>query len=934
MSKPEKRKETEEERAARKERERREARREETEEERAARKERERREGRREETEEERAARKEREKREGRRETEEERAARKERERREGRREETEEERAARKERERREGKREETEEERAARKERERREGRREETEEERAARKEREKREGRRETEEERAARKERERREGRREETEEERAARKERERREGKREETEEERAARKERERREGKKEETPEEREARKARERAERAEKEEKERQKAEERARREVVHKPLPAAIGPPTEQKKASEPKTPVVEKQVVAAPPKSSPQAAPPAEDDDYGYDDDFEPAFAPEELAKATQAVAKENSAVKAVAAQSTTVKEPEIQGESRAGLDPNSLARQKHKKQYEQDLARATMLRRLVDLDVLTATLADLPPMSEYDLFIRNFGGAGREQRGCQAPQLEDLVNAETQAERIHSKTKVCQCPEDLGLFPERLSLANAAAATKPAGSKADDDEAPQQEEPTSPKRKNRVAVDTNALGSFMSRVFPVVRALLDENEATKNPLARKASFSNHSFSSTVVPLLFEPIAGRRVVEMRYSRLVTQYLLVVYGPPPPDADLDVEINRFEGVALLWNVNDPREPDKVLVSNTALTAGCLSVTRPHLIYAGSAAGSVCVWDTREPDHLHNTVHNRGKGAYTCRLPSFTSEWGKDNHSAPITRICISGYNSILGVRKEETEQLVSMDKRGQLYFWRVSESEQQNFSALSINEAEFGLNLFSAVRLNRATSVVVPVGDSGVRGGLVTNDLEFVPTDTSHMLVATGTSVLQLSRFGTLTAPSSYKSNSDWGTTTAATTVHYSPVDSRVFVTGYKDGNVRLYLKDEGNAQYSIPLSAHEIQKVRFSSSMKWVLFALDAAGSFFVLDFATNNKSTPVAKSELQEAKSGRCTAFDVSLEERMESKLGFGYEKGLVEVHTLNQKMFAPSNQRNDRWL
>jgi len=133
----EKRKETEEERAIRKEKERK-ARENETEEERRIRKEKERKRDeerksghsseKRKETEEERAARKEKERREGkekRKETEEERAARKERERKEGKekRKETEEERAARKEKERKEGKekRKETEEERRIRKEKER---------------------------------------------------------------------------------------------------------------------------------------------------------------------------------------------------------------------------------------------------------------------------------------------------------------------------------------------------------------------------------------------------------------------------------------------------------------------------------------------------------------------------------------------------------------------------------------------------------------------------------------------------------------------------------------------------------------------------------------------------------------------------------------------------------------------------------------------
>ena len=894
----------------------------ETEEERAARKERERRERPRE-TEEERAARKERERRERPKETEEERAARKERERKERERgdrpKETEEERAARKERERRERERgerpKETEEERAARKERERKERERgdrpKETEEERAARKERERKERERgerpkETEEERAARKERERKERehgeRPKETEEERAARKERERKErehGERpKETEEERAARKERERKERERggRETDEERAARKERERREREEKE-------RERAKREVVHKPLPAARG--SDQATPTTKASPTTSKPVVAVAPRPEPapkEDGEEEEDDDYGYDDDFEEAFSPEELQKVQQAVSKENTALRAQPAAAQP-KEPEIKGSTRAGLDVNSLQRQKAKAQFEKDIARAEALRRLVDLDELSATIVDLPPMSEYDMFIRNFGGTGRQQTAVQAPPEADRIDVESQAERIHSKVKACQCPEDLGLFPERSRPMDAEG------------------------KPTRQTVDTAALGSFLTRVFPVVRTLMDDNEAIRNPLTRKSSFSNHGFSSTVVPLLFEPASDRPVVEVTFSRLATQYMLVVYGPPrvPDNKNL---LDEYQGLALLWNINDVREPEKIFVSYAELTGGCLSASRQYLVYAGTACGSVCVWDTREPDHQHSHVLSKGT---SVRLPSFSSEWGKENHSAPIVRVQIAGYNSIMGVRKEETEQLASLDRRGNLYFWRVSEGDSVA-TQHTISEADYGLNLFSTVRLHRASIVKLQAEKDSA--GHIAQDLEFVPSDTSHLVVATATSLQHLSRFGSIAAPSSYRAQSQWGSYTTATSLHYSPTDSRVLCSGFKDGSVRLFLKDDPTPQVSVTISTAEIRRVRCSSSMKWIVFALDSTGSFSVIDFAVNNKGTPVGKSDLQEAKAGRCTSFDVSLEEKAESRIGIGYERGLVEVHTLNNKIFAPPNQRNDRWL
>ena len=336
-------------------------------------------------------------------ETEDDRRARKAREREKtDRRTETEEERRVRKERERGEGRRDETEEERRARKERERADGRREETEEERRIRKEREQGEVRREeTEEERRVRKERERAEGRRDETEEERRARKERERAEGRREETEEERRARKERERRE----ETEDERRQRKERER--RREDEErkvrKEREEEEQRAKLKAVKSEV-----------------------------------------EDPYADEVFEEEVFSPADVVAAQQAVNAENAALTRARQAPLVAHEPQVVGVSRAGLDVTSLERQKQRQAFESQISRATALRRLIDLDESRFILADLPPLTEYDLYVRNVGGAARGQVGSQCPAVEERSDLAIQAERVARKTRGCQAPDDLGLFPER----------------------------------------------------------------------------------------------------------------------------------------------------------------------------------------------------------------------------------------------------------------------------------------------------------------------------------------------------------------------------------------------------------------------------------------------------------------------------------------------------------
>lgn len=879
---------------------------------------------------------------------------------------ETEEERRIRKERERAE-KEKETPEQRAARKERERLEkearGKKEETPEERAARKERERLEKEKETPEQRAARKERERLEKEKE-TPEERAARKEREARESKAEETPEQRAARKERERLEKEKE-TPEqraarkEREARESEERAARKEREAREKaEKAERDAKKEVVHKPLPAPIA----QQQATKP--------VATAPQKveptivgRNPNAAPPKkEEKEEEYDDDFVDGFEVEQMIEAQKAVAAENAALKKTSTPSSQAGQtptnngaPQFVGQSRFGAD--DLQRQKYRAQFEKDLARATALRRLVDLDDVSAIIADIPPLSEYDMYIRNFGGAGRSQTGVQAPPADDKIDVEVQAERVTSKSKGAQCPEDLGLFPEKLSALSVPSADAEG---TEGSPATSGKEGPSYKARGPVSVDAALLSSFLSRVFPVMRTLLDESNFGSVMNRQKSTFP---FSSTFTTFNAKVCAGRPVLRVCFSPLAPQYLLCVHGArkTKPSAAEATAADRYQGLAVLWNSNDPTLPDKIFIHSSALIGGCFSPSRPHLIYAACENGSVCAWDTREPDSMH-LADVRGEAA--LRSPSFSTEWQVDNHDAPIASIAVAGYNSVLGSRREENDQIVTMDRKGQINFWMVNDgnsgkggdgSPARNRGAGAAGsagnargETDHGQLINSVVRIFRASSMKINQSDckpslsaystaDTVCGAVIgASDLDFSPTDSSRFVVAAGATIQHLSRFSSITAPSSYAPHSQFFGQSASSpsSVSFSTMDSRIILGGYSDGTVRVYLKDEGLPQLSVPVSSFPIRQVRSSPSVKLISFALDDNGQFFILDHGIEEKEVPVVQCSLSGSNAGRCLAFDVPCEDKADSQMVFGFESGQVQLHILNQQWLAPAAQRSEKWI
>jgi hypothetical protein len=650
----------------------------------------------------------------------------------------------------------------------------------------------------------------------------------------------------------------------------------------------------------------------------------------PQAAKRQNDDDDDYGDDFEDGFEVEQMLEAQKATHAENAAVRKQQAtvvpqqtqrpSSSALASPESQvvGQSRFGAD--DLQRQLYRAQFEKDLARATALRRLVDLDEVSVTIADIPPMSGYDLYIRNVGGSAGQQRGVQAPPLEDMRHVEVQAERVYSRSKQSQCPDDLGIFPEKDLIRPASSAD---GEQSQNADAPES------KATSMFSIDVEALSAFMRRVYPVMRTLLDESEYGRTA-AKSRVESRQAFSSFYTNLYIPEFAARAVTRVAFSPLAPQYLLALHGAPHPamapaaptaKSTTKSPLDRFASFVAIWNTNDPLAPDKLLVSHCGLTAACFSPSRPHLVYGAAAEGCVAVWDLREPDSQHSLD---AKETHVPRIASFSTEWQSENHSSPIVNMCVAGYNSVVGVRREESEQLVTLDTNGNIFLWIVND---QAIAKGSGPDSDLGQNILSSLRIVRAS--MIPCGLDYA----LAFDFDFSPIDPSHYIVAGPSSLVHLSRFGSVAAPSQYTPQSYFlGTAVSSpSSVHCSCIDSRIIVGGYFDGCVRLYLREDPNSQLTVPLGTAPIVVLRASRTVKLITFALDLAGVFYILDHAAEQKDAPVMKTSFG-GEAGICTTFDASIEDKAESRLGFGFSDGSVQVHTMKNTWLPP--QRNEKWL
>jgi len=382
----------------------------------------------------------------------------------------------------------------------------------------------------------------------------------------------------------------------------------------------------------------------------------------------------------------------------------------------------RRRMDPTESRRlEKLRRVYVQRLERARQLQRLVDLDVVTIDIADIVPPAESGLTVAQ---SGANSAGTQMPDPSEIAEIEVQTDKIHFRSRDAQVPEDLGLRPQPTGL----IAQEKDKEKGKDAPLP------------FVRIDTVGLGRFLSRAYPVLRVLLSEGEKATTAGTQKTS---HEFSSSFVRLdagAAAAVAGRAATALAFSDVSPQSLLVAYGPAATGAN-EGTYSGPEGTAVVWNVNSPQSPQLLLAAGGPLACVCWSAQRASLCFAGGRNGAVYLWDHREPDHLHRdptatapqTAGKRHGAPPVLRMPTYSTEcmW-RENHQAPIVRILPVGYNSPSPA--EGSEQVATLDIAGTIMFWVVVDCPPRG--AADAPEADPGLAPFGAVKLVKSSQLTV------------------------------------------------------------------------------------------------------------------------------------------------------------------------------------------------------
>ncbi|XP_059028399.1 cytoplasmic dynein 2 intermediate chain 1 isoform X5 [Mustela lutreola] len=528
--------------------------------------------------------------------------------------------------------------------------------------------------------------------------------------------------------------------------------------------------------------------------------------------------------------------------------------------------------------REKSRTQALKQKMRSTRLLRLLDLDFsFTFSLLDLPPVNEYDMYIRNFGKRNTKQAYVQ--YNEDAVDRDIQTEETETRGVWTQHP------------AEGAAASGGSGSGELCDVA------TAPK------VDTPRLSSFLRAACQVIAVLLEEDrlgpEPGWSPGTQDGTLPISDRSSqlnTGLPFLQSKgcSVDRTVLCLCASRGQRQTVVSVHGLPgaPFAPALD---SRY--VLCVWDIWQPSGPQKVLICESKVTCCCFSPFKAFLLFAGTVHGSVVVWDLREDSRIHRYV-KLGDCFWTFRTATFSTDGilTSVNHCSPVQAVepvSTSVYRKqsfVLSPFSTQEEMsglsfhVASLDESGILNVWVVVELPKADIAG-SVSD----LGLIPGGRVKLVHSAVVRLSDRLSHtcfefwGATQTLNMKFLPSDPSHFIVGTDVGLISHgTRQDLKVSPKLYKPQQPGMRPVKVNVIDFSPFGEPVFLAGCSDGSLRLHqlTSERPLLQWDCGTDGHAVTGLHWSLTRPAVFLAQDDTSCIYVWDLLESDLG-PVAKQRI-----------------------------------------------------
>ncbi|XP_034416429.1 WD repeat-containing protein 60 isoform X3 [Cyclopterus lumpus] len=556
--------------------------------------------------------------------------------------------------------------------------------------------------------------------------------------------------------------------------------------------------------------------------------------------------------------------------------------------------------------REVSKKVSTKQKKRSTELLRLIDLDFsITVSLLDLPPVNEYEMYIRAFGTENTKQAYVQCN--EDNADRDVQTEEIEVCEKWTQHP------PEH----NGACGDPNLSHEA--------------RNQSEMSFDSQRLTAFLRSASQVMVVLLEEDRAERKSLRKlrsqtdTPSFSDGSLQlNTNLSFLY----GRRISLVHFSQVQRHTMMSVHRPTTKPSAVRLDSCT---IICIWNIWEPSRPQKVLVYESEVQCCCFSPGKAILVFAGTSVGSVVLWDLREraTDHYRLKI---GDNEWTFRQPTFSTDavMAGSSHFSSVTSVEVVPSTAPGGLRPEvpllasEEEssglsfQLASLDEMGLLNFWVVVQLPKANEAG---SPTDLGLRPGGKVKLLHSSRLLtaerVSLRDAAITGPLQTLLLKFLPTDSNHFFIGTNMGLVNHETSHGLKAPPKFYRFQEAGVRPIdVTSIHFSPFRQHLFLVGCGDGSIRLHEVSHEHpvAQWSSGMAGDPVVSLQWVQTRPTVFCVLDAASTLHIWDLLKSD-AEPVVTERMESDRVTAMAVFGDSGQQNTYSGIALAHESGKIEM-------------------
>ncbi|XP_074724517.1 cytoplasmic dynein 2 intermediate chain 1 isoform X2 [Strix uralensis] len=574
--------------------------------------------------------------------------------------------------------------------------------------------------------------------------------------------------------------------------------------------------------------------------------------------------------------------------------------------------------------RQSSRSMASKQKKRSSELLPLIDLDFsVSFSLLDLPPVNEYDMYIRNFGKMNTKQAYVQCN--EDNLERDVQTEEVETLEKWTQHPGESALVSggpinnQDMSV-NGALTPK---------------------------IDSQRLANFLRSACQVIAVLLEEDQVAAQPRWKlrsrqtSLSISDSCFQlNTNQPFLHD----RKISCLYVSQVHRQTLLSVHGLPKKAG---VGLLNRKSIICVWNIWQPSSPQKVLICDSEVICCCFSPSKTTLVFAGTIDGSLLVWDLQEDSRMHPHMMI-SETDWTFRVPTFSTDGvlNSVNHSSPILAvepISTSLYTdqryglSSLSSQEEMSGppfQIASMDENGILNMWVVVELQKVDLAG---SQTDLGLIPGGKVKLVHSSTMELnnSLFPKDVHQRMPqTLTIKFLSSNPNHFIVGTNIGLVGHStRHNLKVLPKLFRPQESRVRSISINAIDFFPFGKPLFLVGCSDGSIRLHqmTSEYPLMQWNDSTNGQPIIALQWALTRPAVFFVLDASSSIYIWDLLENDL-LPVAKEAIPSE--NIVTMALLGEPEKTNGLLGIALakESGQIDVQCVKKKWALPQPDESEK--